>query len=242
VTAPAGSVVNAMPPSPVVYANHEISHRVADMVMAAMATITPDTVMAASQGTSAVITFGGHDPQRGERYVSYESLKGGFGARPVKDGINAVASTVSNMMNTPIEILEMSFPLRIEEYALVPDSGGAGRWRGGLGTRRVWRVLGHEAHAAVCCERTVTPPFGLAGGRDGGAMRLWLERLDGTTQPLISKGAFCVPPDGRVVMEAPGSGGYGPPAERDPAHLADDVADGYVSPEAAERDYRRSAS
>src|ERR1051325_1745923 len=88
VTAPAGSVVNAQPPSPVVYANHEISHRVADMVMAAMHRITPNTVMAASQGTSAVITFGGLDPRSGERYVSYESLKGGFGARPSKDGIN----------------------------------------------------------------------------------------------------------------------------------------------------------
>ena len=72
------------------------------------------------------MTFGGIDYRTGERYVSYESVKGGFGARPVKDGINAVASTVSNMMNTPIEILEMSFPLRVEEYALVPDSGGAG--------------------------------------------------------------------------------------------------------------------
>ena len=73
------------------------------------------------------------------------------------------------MMNTPIEILEMSFPLRVEEYALVPDSGGAGTWRGGLGVRRVWRVLERDAHAAVCCERTVTPPFGLAGGSAGGA-------------------------------------------------------------------------
>ena len=110
VTAPPGSVVNAQMPAPVVYANHEISHRVADMVMAAMFQITPENVMAASQGTSAVATFGGLDPRSGERYVSYESLKGGFGARPVKDGINAVASTVSNMMNTPIEMLEMSLP------------------------------------------------------------------------------------------------------------------------------------
>ena len=126
VTAPPGCVVNAQHPSPVVYANHEMSHRIADMVMAAMFAITPRTVMAASQGTSAVITFGGTDYRTGERFVSYESVKGGFGARPVKDGINAVASTVSNMSNTPIEILEMSFPLRVEEYALVPDSGGAG--------------------------------------------------------------------------------------------------------------------
>ena len=141
VTAPPGSVVNAQHPSPVVYANHEMSHRVADMVMAAMFAITPRTVMAGSQGTSAVITFGGIDYRNGDRFVSYELVKGGFGARPVKDGINAVASTVSNMSNTPIEILEMSFPLRVEEYSLVPDSGGAGRYRGGLGVRRVWRVL-----------------------------------------------------------------------------------------------------
>ena len=237
VTAPPGSVVNAQPPAPVVYANHEISHRVADMVMAAMFQISPENVMAASQGTSAVATFGGVDPRNAERYVSYESLKGGFGARPVKDGINAVASTVSNMMNTPIEILEMSFPLRVEEYALIPDSGGAGTWRGGLGARRVWRVLGHKAHAAVCCERRLTPPFGLAGGRSGGPMRLWLEMPDGGKWPLNSKGAFIVPANGRVVMEAPGSGGYGLPAGRDPASLREDLADGYVTEEAARRDY-----
>ena len=237
VTAPPGSVVNAQLPAPVVYANHEISHRVADMVMAAMFQISPRSVMAASQGTSAVVTFGGVDPRSGERYVSYESLKGGFGARPIKDGINAVAGTVSNMMNTPIEMLEISFPLRVEEYALLPDSGGAGAWRGGLGARRVWRVLGHEAHAAVCCERTLTPPFGLAGGRPGGAMRLWLELPDGTRRPLNSKGALTIPAGGRLVMEAPGSGGYGPPAARDPELLREDLADGYVTAEAARRDY-----
>ena len=120
------------------------------------------------------MTFGGIDYRTGDRYVSYESVKGGFGARPVKDGINAVACTVSNMMNTPIEIIEMSFPLRVEEYSLVPDSGGAGTWRGGLGVRRVWRVLERQAHAAVCCERTVTPPFGLAGGMSGAPARLEL--------------------------------------------------------------------
>jgi N-methylhydantoinase B len=237
VTAPPGSVVNAQAPAPVVYANHEISHRVADMVMGAMFAICPQQVMAASQGTSAVVTFGGVDPRTGERYVSYESLKGGFGARPVKDGINAVASTVSNMMNTPIEMLEMSFPLRVEEYALIPDSGGAGTWRGGLGARRVWRVLGHEAHTAVCCERTLTPPFGLAGGRPGGAMRLWLELPDGTRRPLNSKGAFRVPAGGRLVMEAPGSGGYGPPSGRDPVPLREDLTDGYVTEPAVQREY-----
>jgi N-methylhydantoinase B len=229
VTAPEGCVVNARLPAPVVYANHEMSHRIADMVMAAMFHITPKTVMAASQGTSAVVTFGGVDHRSGERYVSYESVKGGFGARPVKDGINAVASTISNMMNTPIEILEMSFPLRVEEYSLVPDSGGAGTWRGGLGVRRVWRVLERDAHAAVCCERTVTPPFGLAGGEAGGPAKLTLRLPDGSTRRLNSKGSFTAPAGSLVEVQAPGSGGYGPPAERDPANAADDLADGYVT-------------
>ncbi|MBS0560194.1 MAG: hydantoinase B/oxoprolinase family protein [Proteobacteria bacterium] len=241
VTAPKGSVVNAQHPSPVVYANHEMSHRVADMVMAAMHGITPRTVMAGSQGTSAVVTFGGADPNTGARYVSYESIKGGFGARPVKDGISAVASTVSNMMNTPIEILEMSFPLRVEEYSLLPDSGGAGTWRGGLGVRRVWRVLGHQAHAAVCCERTVTPPFGLDGGLPGAPARVTLTTPDGAERALVSKGGFIAPAGSLVTMQAPGSGGFGPPSGRDPARLSADLADGYVTAEAARRDYGADA-
>jgi N-methylhydantoinase B len=237
VTAPPGSVVNAQHPSPVVYANHEMSHRIADMVMGAMFAITPETVMAASQGTSCVLTFGGTDYRTGQRFVSYESLKGGFGARPVKDGINAVASTISNMSNTPIEILEMSFPLRVEEYALVSDSGGAGQYRGGLGVRRAWRVLERDAHAAVCCERSVTPPFGLGGGKAGGATRIELVPPHGNARKLNSKGAFIAPAGSRVVIEAPGSGGYGPPGARDRTAVREDLRDGYITPAAARRDY-----
>ena len=121
VTAEPGSVVNATMPAPVVYANHEISHRVCDMLFAAMAGFAPDNVMACSQGTSAILTLGGVDPRSGEAYVSYETIKGGFGARPTKDGINTISAGISNTMNTPIEILEMSFPLRVEAYELRPD-------------------------------------------------------------------------------------------------------------------------
>lgn len=241
VVAPPGCVVNAQHPSPVVYANHEMSHRIADMVMAALFAITPGTVMAGSQGTSAVITFGGVDHRTGDRYVSYESIKGGFGARPTKDGINAVASTVSNMSNTPIEILEMSFPLRVEEYSLVPDSGGAGRYRGGLGVRRVWRVLGNASHASVCCERTVTPPFGLAGGQAGAAARIELAVSTQDRRTLTSKGGFTAPAGSLVVMQAPGSGGYGPPADRDRDAVRQDLLDGYITTEQARTLYRLDA-
>jgi N-methylhydantoinase B len=184
-----------------------------------------------------VITFGGMDYRTGDRFVSYESVKGGFGARPTKDGINAVASTVSNMSNTPIEIIEMSFPLRVEEYALVPDSGGAGKYRGGLGARRIWRVLEKQAQASVCCERSVTPPFGLDGGLPGGLAITTLIPPVGNARKLNSKGGFLAPPGSLVVLEAPGSGGYGDPRERDLKALSEDLLDGYVTSAAARRDY-----
>jgi N-methylhydantoinase B len=238
VLAPQGSVVHAEEPSPVVYANHEMSHRVSEMVFAAMFALAPDRVMAGSQGTSGIVTFGGIDHRTGERFVSYESTKGGFGARPIKDGINAVSSVISNMLNTPIEVLEMSAPLRVEEYALIPDTGGAGTWRGGLGVRRSWRILGRELRGATCFERTVTPPFGLAGGQPGSRARLWIELPDGTRCALPGKGAYTAPAGSLVTVEAPGAGGYGPPAARDPAALQADVLDGYVSAGAAGRDRR----
>jgi N-methylhydantoinase B len=237
VRAPEGSVVNASFPAPVVYANHEMSHRVSDMLFGALAGFMPDRVMACSQGTSAILTLGGVDHRTGERYVSYETIKGGFGARPTKDGINCVASGISNTMNTPIEVLEMSFPVRIECYEIIADSGGAGRWRGGLGARRAWRILGNPSHAAVCCERTKSPPFGLAGGQAGSPMRITLELPGGANREPNSKGSFTAPAGARVVFEVPGSGGYGPPEDRDPTRLRDDLRDGYVTPEGARRDY-----
>lgn len=229
VIAPPGCVVNAQHPSPVVYANHEMSARVADMTLQAMFALTPRGVMAGAHATGGVIIFGGTDPRTGDRFVSYEVNRGGFGARPTKDGINVITSTIGNTMNTPVEVMELSFPLRIEDYTLIPDSGGAGTWRGGLAARRVWRVLARDVIATTCVERTVSPAFGLAGGEAGAPGRLWIELPDGTTRRLISKGAVTVPEGTRLVLETPGAGGYGPPAERDPARLSEDLRDGYVS-------------
>jgi N-methylhydantoinase B len=197
----------------------------------------PDRVMACSQGTSAVLTLGGVDYRNGERYVSYETIKGGFGARPTKDGINCVASGISNTMNTPIEVLEMSFPVRVEYYEITADSGGAGQYRGGCGARRSWRVLGNASQASVCCERTQSAPFGLAGGKAGAKAHIAIEMPDGETCELNSKGGFPAPADSRILFEVPGSGGYGPVEARDKAKVAQDVKDGYVSAEAAKRDY-----
>ena len=238
VTAPEGSVLNCQFPCPVVYANHEISHRLADMVMGALSHFLPDQVMACSQGTSAILTLGGVDPRTGNRYVSYETIKGGFGARPNKDGINTICAGISNTMNTPIEVLEMAFPMRLLEYSIAPDTGGAGRFRGGNGSRRVWQLLeGAEATGSLCMERMKSPPFGLLGGQSGAAAVVTLETPDGTRTELAGKGAFKAPPGSVVAMLTTGSGGFGDPAERDPAAIEKDLADGYVTPEGAARDY-----
>jgi N-methylhydantoinase B len=238
VKAEPGSVVHAQFPAPVVYSNHEISHRVCDMVFGALARIWPERVMACSQGTSAVITFGGQDPRTGRRYVSYETIKGGFGARPRKDGINTIASGISNTMNTPVEVLEMAFPLRVEHYEINPDSGGAGRHRGGCGARRRWRLLpGADAIGSLCMERMTSPPFGLLGGKAGAAAVVTLTTPDGASRALPSKGAFLAPAGSVVDMATPGSGGFGRPEERERGAIARDLTDGYVTPEAVRREY-----
>jgi N-methylhydantoinase B len=198
----------------------------------------PEQVMACSQGTSAILTLGGVDPRNGRHYVSYETIKGGFGARPNKDGINCIASGISNTMNTPVEVLELAFPVRVERYEVNPDSGGAGRYRGGCGAKRVWRMLdGADAIGALCMERMTSPPFGLCGGSTGAAAVVTLTTPDSVTHLLPSKGAFAAPAGCVIDMVTPGSGGFGPATARDRAAIGRDLLDGYVSASAATRDY-----
>jgi N-methylhydantoinase B len=206
------------------------------MLFGAMAQLAPDRVMACSQGTSAILTLGGVDDRTGGRYVSYETIKGGFGARPTKDGITGVASGISNTMNTPIEVLEMSFPVRVERYAIVPDTGGPGRFRGGCGVERVWRILGQPSRASVCLERTKSAPFGLGGGGAGAPGRIAVTS-DGAARELLSKGAFTAPAGAEIHLRAPGAGGVGAATARERARLRDDVINGYVSPAAAAAQY-----
>jgi N-methylhydantoinase B len=139
-------------------------------------------------------------------------------------------------MNTPVEIMEMTFPVRIERYEINPDSGGPGQYRGGCGARRVWRMLA-DATGALCMERMSSPPFGLLGGEAGAAAIVELMTPDGTTRRLPSKGAFDAPAGSVIDMVTPGSGGFGPVAERDSAAIGRDLLEGYVSATSAKRDY-----
>jgi N-methylhydantoinase B len=141
-------------------------------------------------------------------------------------------------MNTPVEVLEMAFPLRVERYAVNPDSGGAGQFRGGCGAVRTWRMLqGADAVGSLCIERMTSPPFGLMGGQSGAAAVVTLTTPDGKSRKLPSKGAFQAPSGSVIDMITPGSGGFGVPAKRTHAAVARDLLDGYVTSDGATRDY-----
>ena len=152
-----------------------------------------------------------------------------MGARPNKDGINVVAAGISNTMNTPIEILELSFPIRIDYYEITANSGGGGKYRGGCGSRRGWTIVDHDARAAVCLERTKSPPFGVCGGKAGARASIALKLADGSIRPLLTKGGFNAPAGSQILLEVPGAGGYGDASERDAQVHARDLRDGYVT-------------
>ena len=181
----------------------------------------PNNVLAGSQGTSAILTVGGLHPRTKRRYVSYETVAGGMGARPNQDGINSVKVGISNTMNSPVEQIEMRFPIMIDRYELINDSGGPGKYRGGLGARRVTRVMGHTAMATTCCERMTSAPFGLRGGMPGAVSRIQMIDKEGNKSKVAGKGPpFAIGDGSEIWYDVAGSGGYGSPEQRDPGSPA----------------------
>jgi N-methylhydantoinase B len=201
--------------------------RVADLILGALAPALPARVIAATNGANSAWVFSGTDPMTHQYYVYLETIGGGSGARAAKDGLDGIQVHVTNTSNLPVECLEMEYPLFVEEYALVPDSGGAGRFRGGLGIRRTVRVVGHEATFLGTLERQRVAPFGLSGGAEGGRGALILNAGTSDGRDLGSKIAgLRLAPGDRVTIITPGAGGYGAAAERDPELLARDIRDG----------------
>ena len=143
--------------------------------MKAFAQLAPDRIPAASQGTMNLIGVGGIDPRNGRAYTYIETIAGGQGGRPGGDGMDGVQCNMTNTMNTPVEALEISYPLRVERYELREGSGGAGRHRGGHGVVRVARrVIDHEARVSLQSDRRRFAPYGLHGGDDGTTGRNWV--------------------------------------------------------------------
>lgn len=224
VAAPPGSILNCVPPA-AVNGRTQACQRVVDLVHGALAPAVPDRVTAASNGANTATVFSGTDPRTGRYYVYLETIGGGFGARASKDGLDGVQVHVTNTSNLPVESLEVEYPLVVEAYELVDDSGGAGRNRGGMGIHRRIRVEGHEARFEVSTSRRLSAPWGLFGGRDGGRTQV---RLSAGARPL--SGRWTVLGDGEAAsVVTAGSGGYGDPSERDPELVRRDVREGKVS-------------
>ncbi|MGH6681194.1 MAG: hydantoinase B/oxoprolinase family protein, partial [Bradyrhizobium sp.] len=228
ITAPERSVVNASFPGATA-ARAQTCQRIVDAILGALAPAIPDRVIAASNGANGVATFSGHT-EDGHYYLYVETIGGGSGARAYKDGTDGVQVHMTNTSNLPVEALEKEYPLMIERYELVEDSGGAGRWRGGLGLRRVYRALGHGMVFSGQSERSVHPPWGLSGGHAGGTGRIEIHHDGGTPQRLANKPASIeVPEDAAVSIETPGAGGYGQPGERDRGLILEDLKSGKFS-------------
>ena len=216
VVAPLGSLVNPRPPAAVAAGNVETSQRIVDVLLRAFAAALPDRIPAASQGTMNNVLIGGLDPRTGAAFSYYETLAGGQGARPGRDGMSGVHTHMTNTLNTPIEALEAAYPLRIVEYRLRDGTGGAGRWRGGDGIRRAYLVLTPRAVASLLTERRRHAPWGLAGGEPGAPGRNTLIRRGGRQEPDLPAKATVELLEGDVLaVETPGGGGWGEPGGPD---------------------------
>ena len=207
VIAPEGTVVNARPPAPVAGGNVETSQRIVDVLLGALAQACPDKVPAASQGTMNNVTIGGWDPFRRRSFAYYETIGGGMGARPGKDGVSAVHTHMTNTLNTPVEALEYTYPFRVVRYEVRRNSGGEGRYRGGDGIRRDIEVL-TECQVSLLTERRRLAPYGLAEGDPGATGENVLIR-DNEEIRLPGKGTVHLRPGDVLSIRTPGGGGWG---------------------------------
>ena len=206
--APVGCMVNARPPHAVSGGNVETSQRLVDVLFGALAKALPGKVPAASQGTMNNLLGGGNHPDHGTPYVYYETIAGGMGARPTKDGLDAVQTHMTNTMNTPIEALEFQFPMRVLRYEVRRGSGGAGRFRGGDGVVREMEFLA-PATVTIISERRRFQPYGLEAGQPGQVGENVLIRMGVEEMPLGAKATVEVQAGDVLRIMTPGGGGWG---------------------------------
>lgn len=213
IRAPKGSVVNAQMPAAVAAGNVETSQRIVDVLLRALARALPGCIPAASSGTMNNLSFGGVQPRTQEPFAYYETIAGGMGARPTADGLSGVHTHMTNSLNTPIEALESSYPVRVRRYSIRRGSGGAGRFRGGDGIVREIEFL-TEVRGSILSDRRKFQPYGLAGGKPGRAGKNQLLLPNGPFGPrrvltLPSKTVFSAPEGSMLRIETPGGGGWG---------------------------------
>ena len=228
VVVPPGSVLMADPDRPVVGGNHETSQRVVDAIVRALAPVIPDRVPAGGPTTAGLLILGARMGD-GRWAVYYEVHGGGEGATAGTDGASAIRVHMSNVMNTPVEVVESEYPLMVEELALRPDSGGDGKHRGGLGFRRAYRVLGPDVTLTTMIERRIVAPYGLFGGKPAAPFRITLNPGTPGERDVGGKETMKLAQGDLVLLETCGGGGYGDPAERPVADREADRREGYVT-------------
>ncbi|MFV0295319.1 MAG: hydantoinase B/oxoprolinase family protein [Hyphomicrobiaceae bacterium] len=239
IVAPTGTIANCVSPGAVALRANTCQRGI-DVVLGALAQALPDKVIAAANGANTSAVFAGNDPETGRAYVYLETLGGGMGGRATKDGKDGVQAGITNTSNLPVEAIEMEYPLRVLEYGYVENSGGAGRFRGGLGIRRVVAPVGHDCEFSGVGERFVHQPWGLFGGEAGETGSFHLQDKDGQSHKLPNKVRMPLRQGQQVVVETPGAGGYGPPSERPADLIAEDERSGKFSGDFIASHYRKA--
>lgn len=234
VAAPEASLVNPVVPAACA-ARGLTAFRLGDTLLGALAQAVPERVFAAGEGGNTGVSIGGYDEQRAP-FIYVEFICGCWGGRMTKDGIDGVTNPFSDLSNNPVEMTEAEYPLVVEAYELIPDSGGPGRQRGGMGVRKRFRFTEREAVLQVRSDRQRFRPYGLQGGQPGAAGRNVLIQ-SGVARPVPAKFTTVIHRGDVFDHYQAGGGGFGDPLERDPALVAHDVREGKVSPERALADY-----
>jgi N-methylhydantoinase B/oxoprolinase/acetone carboxylase alpha subunit len=247
IIAPGGSLVNADYPATCVGGNTETHIRIAYTIIGAMAKCLPERAFATDAGTHSNFLFGAVDPRSGEYVVCYDFTCAAWGGRAFADGNEAVNCINGNSRMVPIEVFETRYPWLIEEFALQPDSAGPGRYRGAHAITKTFRAIDTEITVSSVSDRHSIQPWGLLGGGAGATGGLLYQAADGAdwqtfTEAFgkISPSKFSnvtIAPGARVRLTAPGAGGYGPAAERPREMIAEDLREGWITPEGARRDY-----
>ena len=237
ITAPEGTVVNATPPAPVVGRN-AITHTIVNSLMMALSEVVPERITAAYYGMSNVYILAGDGMGDRPSWIFFDIEVGGGGARQTKDGLDCYSQGIHNLANTPIEMVEATYPLRFQRYEFLPDTGGVGQYRGGLGVRRDIEFIDESGSLNTQFDKFKIAPFGLFGGGDGATGRLILNPDGPNPVELASKTVDCKLKRGDVIsMRTQGGGAYGAPDQRDPEAIARDLREEKITPEAAREGY-----
>ena len=226
---PKGSLLNCLSPASVAL-RLNTCQRVVDVVLGAFIDILPKQITGAANGANTSAVFAGINPNNGQRYVYLETLGGGMGGRYSKDGKDGVQVHLTNTSNLPVEAIEMEYPLRVEEYSFVENSGGAGKYRGGLGIRRIIRPIAHKCEFSGVGERFKHSPWGVFGGKPGKPGKFFIKHKNGKITKLLSKSSSIYTTEkDAIIMETPGAGGYGDPKKRSKENLLKDKISGKFS-------------